>query len=1309
MHVILYTLATCVCIYTLADFYFMIRQVIFLSVLSAFGLKTEPYHSSDPQVRLAKQRLLSMNPDSPGIRFRTGTQMTDLVDVDSSVTNLQGSVSKFSDSLSQVAGIIDVTRVNNGLVPQMQALVGQIKALDSKLLSTHRRTAKQISSLYMQATAIPTQLTANLQRSVDSLVQSYNQQIVNQVAALERQRNRAISQAVSDSNMLSRTVQGVQLSQIVSAKKLIKQIQSSRTDILSKSVDLANKFNVAMAIVKNALAGVKTQSQADLVTVGNIVNANKKALVEYITQSGNTWTTSFQNLIAKSASMSAKALASMSSNLSNNLNDAKKKSVAELAQVDATVDAAVGQVGRQIATVSRQFDLAIQNATRSTDTVVAAVKQPVQDVQDQVQAASALLHSLQSQTSLAVTGVAASATKSSQALLDKYRRGGQSIESNPGFAAVSAGITNVYNQATSDIATAQTGAEVRVGGMQNQLGANDQTVGQISQTLQSGIDAQKTEFAQKTQLATATLSANIDASASKLADLASQNAAQVDDLKANSDDQIANIIDSLGSKIGNVHDSASALIDAAYAKVVASSSDVNALVAQTFGGVLADGAAVQSGATDLAAATAATGAQISTINAALANQTAFVNRNMQDAIGQIADLKQLGSNSVDQFYQQSRSNTASAVGDFSKQSAAAVDAFGQSVSGQYASLVSAQGALKSAQAQSAQAAAAAQAGLSANLTNAQQLLASVKASTSQTSAQVANTASSLLAQFKSGSVSEVADLKQGVSDRMRAISAELNARVLAAGDSVSNQTKGFLTNLAQMSKYLSDNSNQLKSTLSNTTSAVGDFQQMANSLANQINLLSSGLKLFVSNSTNYINDKVTSAAEFLNDTRDDTLDQIDATVKNLETAMNGVDGSTAQKIDQFKQSVNDSIHNSDTIIRNFTNYIDAMVDYEKKSADARIAVQRGLLQSLMSQAISSADNGNAGRSSEMLDRLRAVLATASDSATASADSVAAQKTAQDTLINQFGIDTASQVSGLLNSLNSNQANFVAGVSNASAASAADSAALLSGTDLGVAGVVGLAGDVAGSVESALNGTTAQLRESQLAMAALRAESNDLLNLTQSQISAVLEAMMDSQAMYASRLAEAKGNNSADIAQISGVVQDFVLLVNETLNQSNDLISTVDANYSDASMKLGSKMDTVIGYITRESNKVASSADNSAQALKTLLLTSGPIQDGIRETLKSLSDQQDKFATDVHSQLATLSARLADDTNKMTSARAAATNKLYDSLHHASETFAANAAAWQNQKLGALIQTKDVTTMTDQELVQDALLHLAKTA
>ena len=138
MHVILYTLATCVCIYTLADFYFMIRQVIFLSVLSAFGLKTEPYHSSDPQVRLAKQRLLSMNTDSPGIRFRTGTQMTDLVDVDSSVTNLQGSVSKFSDSLSQVAGIIDVTRVNNGLVPQMQALVGQIKALDSKLLSTHR-------------------------------------------------------------------------------------------------------------------------------------------------------------------------------------------------------------------------------------------------------------------------------------------------------------------------------------------------------------------------------------------------------------------------------------------------------------------------------------------------------------------------------------------------------------------------------------------------------------------------------------------------------------------------------------------------------------------------------------------------------------------------------------------------------------------------------------------------------------------------------------------------------------------------------------------------------------------------------------------------------------------------------------------------------------------------------------------------------------------------------------------------------------------------------------------------------------------
>ena len=95
-----------------------------------------------------------------------------------------------------------------------------------------------------------------------------------------------------------------------------------------------------------------------------------------------------------------------------------------------------------------------------------------------------------------------------------------------------------------------------------------------------------------------------------------------------------------------------------------------------------------------------------------------------------------------------------------------------------------------------------------------------------------------------------------------------------------------------------------------------------------------------------------------------------------------------------------------------------------------------------------------------------------------------------------------------------------------------------------------------------------------------------------------------------------------------------------------------------------------------------------------------MEDGIRETLTQLSGQQDAFAKDVHDKLQGFASRLSDDTAQMSSARVAATNKLYDALHRASEEFASNAAAWQSQKLSsALIQ------MSDEDLVRDAQRHL----
>ena len=1259
----------------------MTRIFILLQIAAAVELRSDSYQSNNPEVRLAKQRLLSMEPTKPGIRYRTGVQLTNLVDVDGSIKNLEGSVATFQNALSKVAGIIDMTGQSNGLQPQMKALLIQIKALDAKLLNLHRRASSQISSLYMHANAIPAQLSNNLQQSLDGLVTNYNQQIINQVASLDRQRKAAIDQATTDTTTLARTVKGVQLGQIVGAKKLIKQIQADRQDVLVKSLALNNKFNVAMGIVKSALAGVQTQSQTDLVTVEGIVNSNKKSLVDYIMQAGNTWTSGFETLIARAAKDSAKSIGAVSTEIGFQFAAAQKKAASDLAAVDATVDSSISQVNRQIDSVVRKFEMAIQNATQTTDSVVADLKQPVEDVQDQITTAGTLLSTLQRKASLSIAGVASATTKTTQAMLEQYRKSGQAIESNPGFAAVAASVTDVYNKATADIGTAQTSAETRVAALQDQLGSNDQTVGQISEALQASIDSSKQDFQTKTQLASSSLAAGVAAASSKLGDLANENAARVDELKANADGAIAGVVGSLSTKIDNVHTASGALIDAANAQVSTAGGNLNTLISQSFGGILTDSADVKNGATALAAASSATSARIGTLNGALATQTGLVNKNIADANSQVADLRQLGSSAVDEFYQKSLASTSSSVSAFSRSSNEAVDAFASGLQGEYASLSAAQSGLQTTQAEHARQAALVQAGLSGNLTRAQQLLASVKSNSSVADAQTQQYVSSLLLQFKSGSLGEVSNLKAQSAERLKTISAELQDRVAAAGASVGSETRGFVSNLAQLSGYLSDHAGELQGAVDNTTGAVTDFQSLATVLSGQIGSISDRLKLFAQNSTEAMNSKLAETAEFVNDSRDDAIDEINKTWEMLEESMNSVNGSTAQKIAQFRSAVSSSIATSDLTIRNFTNYIDAMVAMEKRTAASRIAVQRGLLQSIMAQAANKNTTG-AGSSAELLARLQAVLGTASDSVGATADGLLAQKASQDAMINMFGFNTAAQVDQLVKKLGANAAGFVGGVGNASAASAADSSALLRSTGLGVQGIVDLASNVAETVDIALNDTRSKMRDSQVAMAALSAETGDLSNITESQLSAILAAMMDSQTMYSTQLSEAKGNNTANIALISGVVRDFVRLVNQTLSESNDLVAAVDANYTDASMKLGSKMDTVIGYISRQSSAVASSADSSAQMLKSLLVSSGPMEDGIRETLKSLSAQQDEFAKKVRDQLAGFTTRIADDTTAMTSARAAATNKLYDALHAASEQFASNAAAWQNEKLQA---------------------------
>jgi hypothetical protein len=1272
-------------------------------------LRADPYVSNDQQVRLSKQRLLSMDPNAPGIRYRLNDQLTNLMNMDQSISTLEHSVLKFQQGLSEIAGVIDVSKSSpDGLVPQMQKAIQTIARLDTKLKTLHRQAQASIQSLYNTAKKIPVQLTSNLQSTLNNLVTLYNQQIINQVHTLDRQRNQAISTIQSDTRTLNRTVSAAQTAQMVDVRKLLKTIQSNRVDLLTQTALLTGKLAEASNIVNTALAGVKTKADQDMTAVQGIINQNKQTLTQYLTDKGNDWNNQLQGTIAKAAKQVSKSLVDMSKSLTDQFAASKKKATSDLEAVDRSVDVAVQTAGRSIASAQKQFDLAIKNATQVTDSVLADLSVPINDMRDQITAATNILSSTQNQVTLAVSGISQNASAASQALVSQFQTATKGIATNPAFANLTTTAGQVSAQASSDMQAVQTSAQAHVAALESQLGSNDQTLGSISSSLQDTIAAQKADFDTQTKLQSSAIQTQVSGTTAQLQGMASENAAMIDDAKASADQDLADATGRMMSSIQSSHDAAQASIASVGDRINQSVTQANTLIQSAFGGIVSDSQAINGQANALADAADITENQVANLSSSLAAQNKLVSSNIASATSQLGMLKDLGSSAIDNFGNAASASTASAVGDFSKNANQLVDSFASNMQNQMGTLNAAQQALTAAQTQTAQTAAATQAQLSANLTNAKNLLNAVKANSSLTDSAVQSAITSMLSDFKQGSLAEVSNLKSTTAAQLQSVANDLKNRVAGAGDAVSSQTKGFVDSLVSLSSFVSAHASDLDSSVSDASGAVSDFKNLVDKMVSEISSMSDDLNLYYQNTSSFVNGKLDDTESLLNESQADAMEKIQSTWDQLRSAMETVDGSTAKKITQFQASVNESIAQSDSTVKNFTDYLDAMIEFERNSAASRLAIQRGILNSIIQNAQkASASSTSSGTSAEMIKRLQTVLGTAQSAVNASSDQLAQQQAAQNALIDSFGLSTAQKVDALLGKLQGNSDAFIQNVNASSLQTAGDSQAMLRAAGMGVQGVVGLAKNIAGSVDIALNDTARRYRDSQVAMAALSAETNGLSNITEAQLSAIIEAMMNSQNMFSSELDAAKTNNSQSIALISGVIRDFVFLVNQTLAESDDLISAVDANYTNASMALGAKMDTILGFINREAGKVSESADTSSQSLKGLLTRNGAMEEGIQTRLQQLSSQQDAFAKSVHDQLQAFISRLNDDSSKLASARQSATNKLYDALHNANAQFAANAAQWQNQRLTtatSLLQEK-VHRMSDRELVEDVNRHL----
>ena len=1291
-------------------FFIFLALAIFAERSEAVRTRADAYQSSDNNLRRAKQRLLSMDPENPGIRYRVGDQLSKLSDVATGIAALGQSTKIFQKALAEVAGVIDIPGQNDGLVPQMKQATKGARQLDSKLNSLHKSVRAKILNLYNQANKFPVTLTNNLQSSLNNLVTVYNQQVVNQVHSLDRQRQSAMASAATDTSTLNRTITSSQKSELASVRKLLSQMVQDKVDVLSETADLNAKFQTASGIVNSALAGVKSKSSQDLASVQNIVDKNKQALTEYIQEQGGAWTNALQALIEKAAKQTTKDLDKMLTDLTKQFADAQKGAQTGLSDANGLVESSVKSITQSVESIRKKFNLSILNATAVTDAILRDLEQPIQDINGQVTAASTMMSSALQDATTGISEIDSNATFFTNQIVTSFQAQAQNLTANPGFAQINSMANDVYSSAQTSMQAAESSATARVAALEAQLGANDQTVGQISQSLQESISSQTSDFKTQTKVATANIEAGVSSASKQLKDLAETNAAQIDDAQADADSQLASTTDRMLASIAQGHDSAQSMVDSVNGQIGDSVNKTNSLISNAFSGVLSDSNDVFDKSSKLGAAANQTGAQIDAVKHGLLVQLDQVNGQLSSAASSIKTLQQEGANAVDEFSHNASAASADAVLQFTQEANHVVESFGNSTSGKLKQLESAQKALAEAQNSAVNQTAVLQAQMAADIQRAKVILTSIKSDSTVGDTVLQNQMVSAIQDFSSGSSSEVADLKADANAKLKVVLEDVQNQISGASSQVKSQTDGLVNSLAQLGDFVNKHSQELKNSIGDATGAVADFSGLVNNLVLQVGSLTDGLKLYYQNTSEFVNSKLEDTEQFLNETQAGAEKKIDETWNSLNEAMASVDGSTASKISAFKDVVNASISQSNSIVANFTNYLNAMVDYEQRSAASRLAIQRGLLASIIKHA--SVGNGTERGSSagDMIARLQAVLKTASGAAGSARSSLSAQQAAQDALINSFGVSAASSVEDLLDKLSENSDAFSSSVSGSASLASNDSGAMLNATGKGVSGIVSLAGGIANSVDMALSDTKSKMAQSQLAMAALGAETNGLSNITQAQLTAVLQAMMNSQVMYSKQLDSARRNNSDAVATISGVIADFVSLVNQTMAESNELISTVDANYSSASEKLSSKMDTILGFISRESASVSDSAQTSGQNLKSLLTQNGAMEDGIRSRLQKLSQQQDEFAADVHDQLQVLVSRLSQDTSNMNSARLASTNKLVSTLQTASNEFASQASQWQSERLQKQQQESssfiDVSAMSDQALIQDLARHIA---
>ena len=427
--------------------------------------------------------------------------------------------------------------------------------------------------------------------------------------------------------------------------------------------------------------------------------------------------------------------------------------------------------------------------------------------------------------------------------------------------------------------------------------------------------------------------------------------------------------------------------------------------------------------------------------------------------------------------------------------------------------------------------------------------------------------------------------------------------------------------------------------------------------------------------------------------RQSVLDEVNASKA-------GLNGTIADKFRVINETIENKTSNfykqfqmasifADSLVQGFSDYIDKMIALEKLSEEQRNANQAQLIATIQANANSTGiQNALSKMNNTEIDRINALVASASDTSDQSAAGVERRRAANQALVDAMGTKIAADMMQRYAGLKANSEALAKSLQKSSEEYSSNREASIAAAQLGVDGINSQSLLFSNIADETIGDQKARANELGKAIDSLLSNSTFLQNISSTEFGKILQSVQESDQLSYSRLNAYRDSNRDQAATLDGVVRDFSLLVEQEINRTREFLDALSANFTDISKHTSVLSDSVMGDIKSNLTSVSEKVDSMNTTLNSDILSVGPIQEGVEGRLSQLMDNENKFADNTQSQLRQLVARVESLDTDVAMARDKDMRRLRSALTQMTEEFRNKAIKMQSDKVvGGFIETE----------------------